>query len=158
MPPKTSSGLSSVLQPYPPLVRLLKLWEERAGDRAMPARHDLDTLTLRDWLGYMHLVDVTDEGQYHYRIFGTSIGRLFGRDLQSRPIKDLPEPERSEAIQDYGSVVSSRQPHFIERQRNVVDKIDILPRPRLVGKLCLPLSDDGANVSQILAAIYPRPE
>lgn len=156
MSPETSLGLSSVLEPYPPLARLLELWEARAGNRAMPARQDLDTLTLRDWLGHIHLVEVTGGGQYHYRIYGTSISRLFGRDLQSRPVDELPEPERSEAILDYSSVVHSRQPHFVERQRNITDKSDIMPRPRLVGKLCLPLSDDGTHVSQILAAIYPR--
>jgi len=157
MSPETSPGLSSVLEPYPPLIRLLDLWKARASNRAMPARHDLDTLTLRDWLGHIHLVEVTD-GQYHYRIYGTSIGRLFGRDLQSRAVGELPEPERSEATLDYSCVVQSRQPHFVERQRNVTDKSDIMPRSRLVGKLCLPLSEDGANVTQILAAIYPRQE
>lgn len=150
--------LSSLLEPYPPLSRLLNLWQARAGDRRMPTRRELDALALRDWIGSVHLVEVVGEGRYRYRIFGTNISQLFGRDLQNRDVGELPEPERSEAMSDYGSVLSSREPLFVERQRSVTDRRDVEPRLRLVGKLCLPLSDDGTNVSQILAAIYPRLE
>lgn len=158
MLPETTPALPLLLEPYPPLVQLLELWKERASQRPMPARQDFDPLALRSWLGHVHLIEVVGEENYRYRIFGTSISQLFGRDLQSRVVGDLPEPERSEAILDYGNVVRSRKPSFVERQRNVIDKIDLNPRPRLIGKLCLPLSDDGVSVSQILAAIYPRPE
>lgn len=144
------------LEPYPSLVQLLELWNELRRDLRMGTRRDFDALALRPWIGSVHLIEVSDEGRYRYRIFGTNISQLFRRDLQNHEVGDLPEPERSEALLDYGTVVQSRSPYFVERQRNVIDKIDVVPRPRLVGKLCLPLSDDGTNVSQILAAIYPR--
>lgn len=148
----------SAIEPYPALTRLLGLWSQQASCRRFPARRDFDTLALRDWLGYLHLVEVITEGRYRYRVFGSRIGGLFKRDLQNREVGDLPEPERGEALLDYGHVVRSGAPFFVERERCILDARDVEPRRRLVGKLCLPLSDDGTTVSQIFAAIYPRPE
>lgn len=105
---------------------------------------------------YLHLLEVVTEGRYRYRVFGSIIGRLFDRDLQNREVGALPEPERSEALLDYGHVIRSRAPHFIERERCGLGRRDILPRLQLIGKLCLPLSEDGTAVSQILVGIYPR--
>ncbi len=158
MRPDITPALLSALEPYPPLARLLELWKQQAGCRRLPARRDLDTLALRDWLGHLHLIEVITEGRYRYRVFGGRIGGLFNRDLQNREVGELPEPERSEALLDYGVVVRSRAPLFVERERRVLGKHHVEPRARLIGKLCLPLSDDGTTVSRILAAIYPRPE
>ena len=36
------------------------------------------------------------------------------------------------------------------------DGYDIELRPTTFGNLCLPLSENGANVSHILAGLYPR--
>lgn len=156
MRPDITPALLLALDPYPSMARLLELWIHKAGCRRLPARADFDALALRDWLGYLHLLEVITEGRYRYRVFGSIIGRLFDRDLQNREVGELPEPERSEALLDYGHVVRSRAPHFIERERRGLGRRDILPRLQLIGKLCLPLSEDGTAVSQILVGIYPR--
>lgn len=156
MHPDITPILVASLEPYPLLARLLELWKERASCRRMPARPDLDTVALRDWLGHLHLVEVVTEGRYRYRVYGSRIGALFGRDLQNREVGDLPEPERSAALLAYGTVVRSCAPFFVEHARMILDDHDGVRRPGQIGKLCLPLSDDGTAVSQILAGIYTR--
>ena len=141
---------------YPSLLKLLELWNELRGEQAMMSLRDLDAIKFFPWLGSLHLIESTGNGQYLYRIFGGKIGVLFGRDLHNRAVGDLPEPERSEALSDYDTVLNSKIPFFIERQRNIINRYDIALRPTTFGKLCLPLSDDGVRMSHILASIYPR--
>ena len=145
-----------LLKNYPGLLRLLDLWNELRREQTLMARQELDAIKFYPWFGSLHLLEAAGNSQYRYQIFGGKIGVHFGRDLQNRTVHDLPEPERNEALSDYDTVVRTKTPLFVERQRNIVNRYDIVLRPTTFGKLCLPLSDDDNRVSHILASVYPR--
>src|SRR5690606_40981648 len=50
----------------------------KRGDRIMPARADMDPLELRDYLGWIVIVDVLDGGSdFYYRLVGTKVAHYF---------------------------------------------------------------------------------
>lgn len=134
---------------YPELETFLAFWEHLRGERAMPARADLDISAMKPWLGHLLLLDVLDERRFRYRIYGSKIAALLDRDLQGQEVDELPPEVRDEARRDYIQVVASRAAHFVILQRAIADGVCEF------GKLTLPLSDNGETVTKLLAAIYP---
>lgn len=133
----------------PRLLDLLTCWHLLRKGRRMPSRSDFDFPLLGPWLGYLMLLDVLGSSRFRYRVYGSAVAALLGRDLQGREVDDLPADVREETRGDYLAVVASREPRFVERQR------DIHGRSESFGKLILPLSDNGEAVTMLLAAFYP---
>ncbi|GAB4187629.1 MAG: hypothetical protein OHK0024_28110 [Thalassobaculales bacterium] len=78
----------------PALRRLFSYWQERRQDRAMPERTDIDPLDIPQCLPHLVLIEMTadDPPDLRYRLMGTRVARLFGRDLTGRRISALPDP------------------------------------------------------------------
>lgn len=80
----------------PSLHTLYRLWESRRHGRRVPARQDIDVLELRQWLGWLTVMDMVDDGaDFVYRIFGTSQAAQIGRDLTGRHASSCPEVTQS---------------------------------------------------------------
>lgn len=143
--------MSVVIPPgrYPELETLLAFWERLRGQRSIPSRRDLDISALKPWLGHLMLLDALGNGRFRYRVYGSNVAALFGRDLQGQEVDELPPDVREEVRQDYLQVATSRAARFGILERVIADKM------HKFGKLTLPLSDDGEAVTKLLAAIYP---
>ncbi|MBI3516738.1 MAG: PAS domain-containing protein [Proteobacteria bacterium] len=97
---------------FDPVQRALYLyWLNRAGDRPMPARADLDpldmpTLALRD----MGLIDVVDGGRdFHYRLVGTHNVSRMGLDITGRLASEVYQGQyRDFLMAIYREVVARR--------------------------------------------------
>lgn len=75
---------------------LYDLWEARRGGRLVPARQDIDVLELRQWLGWLTIMDMIDDGaDFVYRIFGTSQAAQIGFDLTGRRASTVPQVTQS---------------------------------------------------------------
>lgn len=96
----------------PMLRRVYEYWAAKRGDRAFPARADLDPLDLGFALGNITLIDVLyDPLRFRYRLHGSVIVERVGIDLTGKLVDDVPEPERRAFILDnYRTVVETRQP------------------------------------------------
>lgn len=148
--------ISDRLKAYKDLQGLLEFWKKLAGTRPMPARLDLDPLGLKPWIGNLLLVEVAGQDRFRYRVYGTKLADALGHDFNGQDVDALPQPHRAEAMEDYWAVVDSRAPCFVERERLLHNSYALTARLGPIGKLSLPFSADGKDVSQILAAIYPR--
>lgn len=137
---------------HPKLRRLFDLWDRKRGGRAMPARQDIDTVELREWLGNLVLVEVVDAGaSYRYRVYGTKLADLFGHELTGRVVSHFASAHQPLIVGDYDRVRRDRMPVYFDRHGVAQGEY------ARIQALALPLSTAGAEVDMILAAVYALP-
>jgi hypothetical protein len=116
----------------------------------MPLRRDLDVLELRPWLGNLMLIDVLEDGRdFRYRLYGSILAQYYGRDLTGKTTEHVRPEARDLVRQEYRTVLASREPAVVLRDRQVN------LRTMRVAKLVLPLSTDGAALDMLLVGAYP---
>ncbi len=132
---------------------IARYFNDRTGDRRLPNRSDIDPLLLpRHLLPWLHLVDVEGNGDsYRFRLFGTGMARLFGRDCTGRELDTL----RS----DFACACDALEQAFdrcVDQGLTTAHR-SYLPtrgdRPVELEGLAVPLSDDGLTVSKIFGII-----
>ena len=152
-PPLTDSRLGA----------LFAYWDGKRGSRAMPRRSDIDPVEMRQWLGNLLLIDVTVEGKFVYRLYGTRFVDNFGRDMTGRSVDDLPPEQQGRVRGDYEAVCATRLPRarlytasFEVPQRRPLQRAE--PQVVTWERLVMPLSDGAERVDMLLVAAYPLPD
>jgi hypothetical protein len=139
---------------HPSTITMYRYWLEKCGNRAMPARADIDPVEMpRQLLPGISIVDVVaDERRYVYRLVGTGDVEVRGNDPTGKSVLEgFFGPSAEDALSCYDRVVEMRAP-----------LVDPAPFTAPSGKwineetLFLPLSDDGENVNKILVFSYSR--
>lgn len=136
---------------HPKLRQMYEYWDERRGDRPMPARGDVDPVDLRYAIGNIILVDVSDDDppQFRIRVHGTNLSEQVGFDLTGKLLDEMPLTEFRELTrQSFIRVSHTKEPLYAKRDR-VLDK-----RRRAYETLILPLSSDGERVDRILLGLF----
>ncbi len=145
------------------LVALYDYWSSKRAARPMPVRADLDPLEMKRWLGNLLLIDVTDQGRFIYRLYGTKFVDSFGVDMTGQAVDDLPAEQQERIRSDYDAVRESRAP----RVRLYTAAFEAPPIGGLVSsdtqvatweRLVLPLSDGNDRVAMLLVGAYPLPD
>lgn len=135
---------------YRILTALVDHWRQSAGDKAMPARADLDPAGLGSVLGHAFLIDVGRKPlTFRIRLIGTKIEETFGRYQAGRLIDDpAARYFESDNLADYASTVVHERPHFTcgEAQSAAGMPINFM-------RILLPLSSDGVAVDMILGGV-----
>jgi PAS domain S-box-containing protein len=147
-----SNAMPTHLPSHPELDALKELWTTLRGRRRLPRRSDFDFGRVKRWVTQLSVATVMPDSRFQYRLFGTELTRLYGRDLTGCIIDDLPPKDLwSIVVTHYREVVRTRQPLFAPvsiangRWHNEVSR------------LLLPLDDDkGDAVAFVMAADYPR--
>jgi hypothetical protein len=135
-------------------IALYNYWLAKGGNRAMPARADIDPVEMpRQLLPGICIVEVVaDERRYVYRLVGTGEVEVRGNDPTGKSVLEgFFGPSAEDALGCYDQVVKTR-----------AALLDPTPFTAPSGKwitdetLFLPLSDDGATVNKILVFSYSR--
>jgi len=126
---------------------LLALWERQRGDRPLPSRADFTPEILRRHLGWLHLLDVRDgQPRFRFRLYGSEIAEVTGRDVTGRNFEDAFSGQFREAlIRALEQTVRERRPLRVASTAAGANK-DYIP----ITSLFLPLSEDGETVNMIL--------
>ncbi len=129
------------------LLALYRYWEDKRGDRAMPARAEIDPTEIPSLLPIVLLVDISAAGEYRYRLVGTELVRWLGRDITGQTFSEaLPSgPYGDYIVGLVNDTVTSGRPLYAEGVFMIEGRID-----RQVRRLTLPLSADGSTVDMIL--------
>jgi hypothetical protein len=132
----------------PLLDDLHRYWLKKRGERAMPQRADIDPVDpeIRPHLGFIVLTDVVQPGRFRYRLVGSMLTRLVGRDATGRYLDELYSPADYEyMIVAYRWVVEHRAPLRIAGNLRHANRswIDM-------ESIDLPLSSDGQTVNMIM--------
>ena len=143
------------------LSQLYELWKEKRGERVVPCRADFTPEVLKPWLGNLILIEVCEDGQYRYRLYGSAFVDRFGVEMTKRSVEDLPRDQATAIRRDYDAVVRSKTPTS-RVYTDVFDIIDINRRlesqrietwERLVLPLSVAVND---QVSMLMVAAYER--
>ncbi len=129
------------------LLALYGYWVSKRGNRAMPARADVDPAEIPMLLPIIILIDVVKSGSYRYRLVGTEIVRSADRDVTGKLIEEALSdgPYRQYLTGLMNESVSSREPLYAEGTFISEGQVE-----RQVSRLVLPLSADGTAVDMIL--------
>lgn len=135
------------------LSRLYEYWLAKKGVRRFPSRRDIDPLEFGYVLGHIILFDVMrDPLRFRVRVHGSEMVRRAGYDLTGKFLDDLPIAEYRRYVHDRcEGLVRSGDAMLVRHNRPLEGQT------RHYEALWLPLSDDGENVTMLLAAvIYDR--
>jgi hypothetical protein len=133
----------------PILRRFYQYYLKKRGERAFPARADLDPVDFAYALGDITLIDVEyDPVRFKFRLDGSRHVERFGFDLTGRSLDEFPYPEMRQAIFDsYKDVIDHREP------RRYFRDLESSGRWFRYETLLLPLSSDGKVIDMIVSAI-----
>jgi hypothetical protein len=145
----------STRNPCPEQLRALEAyWKLKRGDRAMPARGDFSFEDLRPWLGNLGFIAVergADPADLRFRVTlsGTKLDEYRGSNITGRYVDECCGKTAS-TTPHFEACVATRAPVWYIHDNSHNSAIY-----RNMGKVLLPLSEDGITVDRIMLAIYP---
>ena len=130
--------------------RVRTYWESKLAGRTMPQRKDIAPSELRDLLPIIQIYDVLDGGtSYRVRLLGTRIAAAFDEEPTGRTFDAADGSLLVDRMRQVLSHVAHRHAPVIARAARTA----IANRSSFaVESIFLPLSEDGENVTAVLAA------
>jgi hypothetical protein len=138
----------SVAGEHARLTGIYRYWEAKRGERKMPARRDLRPEEMREFLGYLVLVDVepSTPPRFRFRLVGSEIVGAYGRDLTGLYVEDAtPISYRNLLMRHYSRAAEVARP-ILHRVRFM----EWTGKTHELIRLILPLSDDNQTVNMLL--------
>jgi hypothetical protein len=86
--------------------KLFAYWNERRGSRLAPERGDIEPGAIRDILGDSFIIAFDPETDHPFRLAGTRVCALFGRELKGEPFVQLWDLESRKALRDMTTIVA----------------------------------------------------
>lgn len=131
---------------------LFDYWLDKVAGGLLPGRADIDPIDFPHLLGRLNLIEVLrtqEQLRFRYRLWGTKISEMIGRDYTGRLVEDVVLPEDYRRISAVlGEVVETRRPHFWQVPVPFIGR-DFGSYRRLL----LPLAADGQTVDLLLSYI-----
>jgi hypothetical protein len=126
---------------------LLAYWRGKRGARPMPARADIRPAEMRAHLPNLVLLDVVDKAaDFYIRLFGSHLVETYGIELTGRRVSMLqPETAAAKWLKLARACVADAVPVFGRTRIATDDRFHLV-----YDALLLPLSADGAAVTQVL--------
>jgi hypothetical protein len=132
---------------YPDLLRVRAYWDGKRQGRFAPRRADIDPADLVDSLPRIMLADVLPEPlDFRYRLSGTSISNVHGKEMTGKSPRDLPPAA-------YGALIYNHYCEAVRRREPLLHLIifDGDQQSRSYARMLLPLSEDGRAVTMLMA-------
>lgn len=127
-------------------------WHMKRGARALPSRNDFTPQDLRPWLGNLAIITVeraTHDLRFRVVLSGTQLDNYRGHGITGRYVDEI------------CCSIEDTTPYYrdcVTRGVPVHYRHDNSPNSAIytdMGKMLLPLSENGFTVDRILAAMYP---
>lgn len=145
----------------PKLQTLLRYWENKRDGDKLPSRRSIDPLEMAEWLGNIVLIDVTPEGDYRYRLYGSEFVVEFGKEMTGQSIRDLPSQQQEIIAAEYNLACQTKLPrarlYTAEFETGALLNRHDGTRRETWERLVLPMSSDGETVDMLLVAAYEMP-
>jgi hypothetical protein len=74
---------------HPSNRELFDYWNERRGERLAPERADIEPAAIRHVLGDTFVIEMSGSDSHQFRIAGTRLCALFGRELKAESFLKL---------------------------------------------------------------------
>ncbi|MCW0233374.1 MAG: PAS domain-containing protein [Ferrovibrio sp.] len=138
---------------------LYAYWAGKRAGRALPDRADIDPIEMKPWLGNLMLVERKEDGDYLYRLYGSTFVNQFKVDMTGKRVNELPAQQADLLRSEYDAVVHSGIP--MSRRYTATfdytsrDKRSTWQVERSWERLALPLTAGGPEVKMLLVAAFP---
>lgn len=140
------------LPPRPALPRLHRLyqhWNALKGERPLPSPAAFDILGLPQLMGFLHVLDVQgDPPRFRFRLFGTRIAEVGGRDLTGKWVEDIQPPRWAAAVQAAFCEPLARRAPCYSRSDEAYDLGAIE-----MHRLACPFSTNGQDIDRLLVGV-----
>ena len=148
-------GLGHLVDPatleLPLLRNILEYWRKKRGDRAMPARRDIDPQELKQHLRNLFLLNVEGD-DFRYRLLGSAITERYGRNSTGKLVSEVyasTPPIREWYLETLRAVAREKRPVLAFAPLRAIKKEFIL-----IEALHLPLSNDEKTINMIFGAAH----
>lgn len=137
------------------LCQLRDYWLTARGTRAMPAREDIEPTDVPRLLRHIVLTDVShDPLTFRYRLIGTFVTELAGRDVTGRTLDERLYGKRTDDILwAYRQCISRRAPLAVRERVQFSDRDWVT-----VEALMLPLGADDRRIDMVLSGVDIIPD
>jgi hypothetical protein len=134
---------------------LFAYWNALKGERTAPERSEIDPVAIRDILADTFVCEVDEDGGHPFRLAGTRLCGLFGRELKGRGFASLWDPGRTAVgAREAARLVQA----VLAESRGVVAGLQGTTRGLKVldlELLILPLRHAGKTHSRLLGCLSP---
>ncbi len=138
---------------HPSNRELFDYWNERRGERLAPERADIEPGAIRKVLGDTFVLDVGGNGSHLFRIAGTRLCALFGRELKGESFVRLWQRSGQTAIRELIAVVAEEKAGVIASVTGATSDDTLLPVH--LELLLLPLSHQSRGEARVMGALAP---
>jgi hypothetical protein len=126
-------------------------WNERRGLRRAPDRGDIDPAAIRNVLGDTFILANDGRGTYAFRIAGTRLCALFGRELKGRSFCELWDAAQRASIGNLLTIIGHEQSGVVAGVTAHIGNGESDPFELLL----LPLRHGGRPDQRVLGALTP---
>lgn len=123
-------------------------WEAHANGK-MPGPEVVDPVSLRPWLGHLLLVDVLENGDFKYRVYGTAVAATFGEDMTGRSPEGFPSHHVEIIVGPYRAVAVDAKPRYTAHILTIRER-----KYAAWERLVLPIARADAKVGQLLVGLH----
>lgn len=135
----------------PGFEELVRLWQNKRGDRSVPALGDFDVYDFKGWHGRISMLDVFhDPFDLRYRLFGETVAERYMTDFTGKLLSELVDNGREppEDVEFYR--MACREKRIVR----VSGELYWLRRPHVKSTFVeFPLSDNGETTTHIVSAM-----
>lgn len=133
----------------PSLARFLALWNEKRGQRRMPARRDFSYEDLWPWLGRLNLIAVEGD-EARFVVFSEVSTRIYGREMTGKRLSEFtPKLLADAALSDHREFMAADGVPMTSHVNITYEHRD-MQWTRLV----VPLADDERTVKRYFVAVH----
>jgi hypothetical protein len=138
---------------HPSNRELFRYWNERRATRLAPERAEIDPGAIRHVLGDTFLLDVYSGGGQPFRIAGTRLCALFGRELKGESFIRLWQRPNQTALRELIGVVMEEKVGVVASVTGATADDTLLPVT--LEMLMLPLAYQSRAEARLLGALAP---
>ena len=138
---------------HPSNRELFNYWNERRGERLAPERADIEPAAIRHVLGDTFVTEMSDSENHQFRIAGTRLCALFGRELKAESFLKLWSRTAQTAIRELLAVVMDEKVGVVASATGTT--ADDILAPINLELLLLPLAFRSRNEARVMGALAP---
>ena len=138
---------------HPSNRELFNYWNERRGERLAPERADIEPAAIRHVLGDTFVTEMSGSENHLFRIAGTRLCALFGRELKAESFLKLWSRTAQTAIRELLAVVMDEKVGVVASATGTT--ADDILAPINLELLLLPLAFRSRNEARVMGALAP---
>jgi hypothetical protein len=138
---------------HPSNRELFNYWNERRGDRLAPDRADIEPAAIRRALGDTFVLSVNGAENHLFRIAGTRLCALFGRELKAESFLKLWQRSGQTAIREMMAVVMEEKIGMIASVTGTTSDESLAPLN--LEMMLLPLAYQSPGEARVMGGLAP---